>query len=451
MKIAVIGCGYVGLVSAVCLASRGHAVAGVDVDAAVVDRLNAGKPHIHEQGLEALLKQTVGEGRFRATADLASALSGAELVFIAVGTPTHEGKIDLAQVRQASRAIGAWLKGNDAFLGVIVKSTVIPGTTDTVVRAEIELASGKKTGAGFGLGMNPEFLREGNAVGDFLAPDRIVLGHEDARTLGLLERLYDSFACDKLRVNSRTAEMMKYANNALLAVQISTANELANLAQAAGGIDAMAVMRAVHLDQRWNPLRDGKRTAPGILSYLSPGPGFGGSCFPKDVQALLAEGQRHGLTMAMMDAVLAVNRNQPAIVVDALERNLGGLAGRNVLVLGLAFKPGTDDVRESASIRIVELLLDRKSRVSVHDPLATDNFLRTLGPHSKKVVRIDDWARAAAESPIIIVATTWPDYRALASLDLRGKTILDARRMFDPAAFSGATYLGVGLASDRLT
>ena len=362
---------------------------------------------------------------------------------LAVGTPSRDGAIDLTAIRNLAWDIGTWIKTRDRFLAIVVKSTVVPGTTDTVIRGEIEAASGKCLGE-FGLAMNPEFLREGQAVADFMAPDRIVLGHDDAKSLALLEQLYASWECDKLRTNSRTAELIKYASNAMLAVQISAANEIANLAAALGGIDAMEVMKGVHLDRRWNPIVDGKRVAPGILSYLLPGPGFGGSCLPKDLEALAAAGHSRGLPMAMTEAALAVNRTQPEQVVQMLERAVGSLADQRVLILGLAFKPGTDDVRDSPSIRIVALLLGKGARVRVHDPLAGENFRRALGGKAAEVALAEDWRAAASEAAIVVIATKWPEYRALGDLDLAGKTVFDARRMFGPRGLRGARYLATG-------
>ena len=325
----------------------------------------------------------------------------------------------------------------------------MPGTTDGVLRAEIEEASGLAHGTGFGLGMNPEFLREGEAVADFMAPDRIVLGHDDARTLALLEELYAPLNCDKLRVNCRTAEMIKYANNVLLAVQISAANEIANLAAAAGGIDAMEVMRGVHLDRRWNPIRAGERVMPGILSYLSPGPGFGGSCLPKDLRALAAEGERRSLPMHLLHAVLEVNQAQPDMVVEMLERAAGSLEGRHILLLGLAFKPGTDDVRDSASIRIAELLLKRGVRLTAHDPLAGENFMRALEPRTAGLALVQDWQAAVSAAGLVVVATKWAEYRELAAFDLTGKTVFDARRMFEPGELKCGRYLAIGRGTEQ--
>lgn len=444
MRVAIIGTGYVGLVSGVCLAAKGHAVTCVDLNPEIVERLNSGKPHIYEKGLPELLSEVRGKGMIEATTDLDSALDRSDLAIIAVGTPSKDGVIDLSLVVTVARNIGAYLRTHDRRLSIVVKSTVVPGTTDAVVRAAIEDASGKAFPA-FGLGMNPEFLREGDAIGDFMDPDRIVLGHEDPQTLALLEELYAPWQVDKVRVNTRTAELIKYANNALLATQISAINEIANLAAAIGGIDVMDVVRGVHLDKRWNPITaNGSRISPPILTYLVPGCGFGGSCFPKDVQALRSLGQQHGLPMHLANAVLDVNDAQPGQVLDILARDLKNVAGKKVLVLGLAFKPDTDDVRESASLKIVDQLVAGGAEVTAHDPIAADNFRRALRRTAEKVTLVDDWKVHVPKSAAIVVATKWQEYQALANMNLTGKILLDARRMFQPANVPTATYRSIG-------
>lgn len=446
LKIAVAGTGYVGLVSGVCLAAKGHDVTCVDLRAEVVEQLNRGEPHIHEKGLPELLRSAIAAGRFRATTNLAEALSGRELVLIAVGTPSTDGRIDLTAIRKVSAEIGAILRQRREFLAVVVKSTVVPGTTDTVVKAGLEKASGKTAGE-FGLGMNPEFLREGNAVEDFMQPDRIVFGHEDARTLDLLGKLYAPWACDKLAVPTRTAEFIKYANNCLLATQISAVNELANLAAALGGIDIAQVMQGVHADKRWNPIREGgARVNPAILTYLIPGCGFGGSCFPKDVQAMRTQGADAGQPMRVLQAVLDVNEQQPGQVMQLLQKSRADLRGVRVLVLGLAFKADTDDVRESASGRILADLDAAGARVSAHDPIAAANA-RKAWPEAKADY-IADWRAGLVTADAVIIATKWPEYQALRDLAaagaLAGKTIIDARRMFGPADFPGSHYFTIG-------
>jgi UDPglucose 6-dehydrogenase len=443
MKVAIVGTGYVGLVSGVCLAAKGHDIRCVDTNPSIVKQLNAGKPTIHERGLPVLLTEVLASGRFKAYLDLDSALEGCDLVIIAVGTPSTNGIIDLKFVSAVSREIGRYIGKHNRYISVVVKSTVIPGTTDSVVKDEIESASGKKFGE-FGLGMNPEFLREGEAIADFADPDRIVLGYEDEKTLHRLEELYAPWSVDKVPVNTRTAELIKYASNALLATQISAINEIANLASALGGVDIMDVVKGVHLDKRWNPIIDGRRVKPQILSYLVPGCGFGGSCFPKDVQALRSEGARRGLPMLMLNAVLDVNKAQSRQVTDMIRREVGDLAGRLVLVLGLAFKPGTDDVRETASLRIIESLLENGARVKAHDPIAADHFAAAFPAVSKKISFVENWEQEVETAEIIVVATSWPEYLPVTNMKLAGKLFFDARRMFDPTDAGGARYLAIG-------
>lgn len=445
MNICILGTGYVGLVSGVCLAANGHVVTSVDLQADVVDRLNRMQPHIHEQGLPEMLRRVGTEKRFRATLLLDDGLADADLVVIAVGTPTTEGRIDLRYIREAAGQIGTWLKRSSRFLSIVIKSTVLPGTTDTFVRSILEQTSGKRLGA-FGLGMNPEFLREGNAIEDFTKPDRIVLGHEDARTLSLLQEVYQPWSCEKLAVNTRTAEMIKYANNCLLATQISAVNELANLCFEVGGIDAQQVMTGVHLDKRWNPVLAGQRVNPSILTYLVPGCGFGGSCFPKDVQALCTMGQEHRIEMSMLQAVLTVNERQPRQVLRLLEKHFGSLEGRKILVLGMAFKPDTDDVRESAALKIVRDLAQARSTIIAHDPIALDNARKAL--EDVTVSWVSDWRQALTEIDAVVIATKWVEYTALAQPEhtahLQGKVVVDPRRLFQPKDFPQAVYFSIG-------
>ena len=443
MRIAVIGVGYVGLISGVCLALRGHDVTGVDLSAEVVESLNAGRPHIYERHLDDLLRSVLADRRFRATTTLAEAVASAEVIIIAVGTPSVDGAIDLRYVRECAAQIGQSLGTDGHHRSVVIKSTVLPGTTDGAVRRALETASGLQLGQ-YGLGMNPEFLREGEAIDDFMNPDRIVLGYEDERTRGRLQDVYATWSCDKLEVNTRTAELIKYANNAMLATLISTMNEIANLASALGGVDAMDVVRGVQLDARWSPVIDGRRISPEIVRYLVPGCGFGGSCFPKDVRALCTQGESLRLPMAVLNAVLDVNETQPQQVVDILGRECPRLSTSTSLVLGLAFKPGTDDVRESASLKIVQSLAGAARSVAVHDPVAAANFRRALGDVGQRVTFVEDWRAVAAKSDVIVVATAWEEYRELALLDLTGKVVVDARRLFRPSELVGARYLSIG-------
>jgi UDPglucose 6-dehydrogenase/GDP-mannose 6-dehydrogenase len=394
--------------------------------------------------LPELLRQVLREKRFRATLSADEALKEASLVLVAVGTPSREGKIDLSHVAGAAEQLGQWLKRSQRFVAVVIKSTVVPGTTDTFVRQRLESSSGKTLGQ-FGLGMNPEFLREGNAVEDFMNPDRIVLGHEESQTLELLREAYRPWSCEKLEVNTRTAEMIKYANNCLLATLISASNELANLCSEIGNIDALQVMAGVHLDKRWNPTdAAGRRVNPSILTYLLPGCGFGGSCFPKDVQALRTLGREHGLAMSLLQAVLDINERQPGQVIALLEKKLPPLKGKRILVLGLAFKPDTDDVRESASLAIIEHLAARGCQVVAHDPVAASNAQQALP--KVPFATVPDWRSEVCAADAVVVATKWPEYLELRSPALAkamaGKVLVDARRMFGPEDFPSLLAIG---------
>ena len=268
MRLCVIGTGYVGLVSGVCLAAKGHRVTCVDRNPEVVAALNEGRAHFFEEGLAGLLASVLSTNCFAVTDNLERGLDGAEIAMIAVGTPSVEGVIDLGDVCGVARDIGAYIGKTDRHISVVVKSTVLPCTTDTVVRKEIEAASGKYFPA-FGLGMNPEFLREGNAVADFMEPDRIVMGFEDGATLERLERLYAPWNADKICIRTRSAELLKYTNNFMLACQISAINEIANLAAAIGGIDIMDVVEGLHLDKRWNPILPDRGRAQPESSHTS--------------------------------------------------------------------------------------------------------------------------------------------------------------------------------------
>jgi len=443
MNVTVIGTGYVGLVSGVSLAKVGHDVTCVDINKSIVDSLNNSIPTIFEKDLDQLLKDVIDKKMFRATSDLSSALEKSDIVIVAVGTPSENGEIDLSFISHAATQIGSFIKTTKKFISVIIKSTVIPSTTDTFIRSIIEESSNKKLGE-FGLGMNPEFLREGEAIEDFMYPDRIVLGYEDEKTLELLEELYKPWDVEKIRVNSRTAEMIKYANNSILATLISISNEISNLASKLGRINSKEVMHAVHLDKRWNPIENGQRVRPTILNYLMPGCGFGGSCFPKDVEALRSQGEKNYLPMKILNSVLEVNYQQPGQVTRMLLNKNIDLKDKNILVLGLAFKPETDDIRESASIKIVNDLLDAGSKISVHDPIALHNFKLHLANRVSDIDYLEHWKENIKKYDIIIVATKWNEYFDLQEMDLSQQILVDARLMFNISDINAKQYFSIG-------
>lgn len=450
MKVAVIGTGYVGLVSGVCLAEKGHEVTCVDLDAAKVARINAGDPPIYELGLETMLKRNVERGSLRATTSLAEAMQGAEISLIAVGTPFEGEAIDLKYVRAVAAEIGAQLRDYPGHHTVVVKSTVVPGTTEDVVLPILEEASGKRAGRDFGVGMNPEFLREGEAIKDFMEPDRIVLGGIDAASIAALDRLYAVFPdTDKIRTTPRTAEMIKYTANSLLATLISFSNEIGNLC-AEAGVDVVEAMAGVHLDKRLSPILDGgTRVSPASLTYLAAGCGFGGSCFPKDVRALIAYGRETGSAMDLLEAVIRVNEAQPARMLEMLRRHLPDLRNRRIAVLGMAFKPGTDDIRESPSLPVTYALLEAGARVSAYDPIARHEAEKVFGD---RIAFRDDLGAAIDGAEAILLMTRWPEFEALPAL-LEGHPapplVIDGRRMLPKDAFPRYEGIGLGTVAGR--
>lgn len=443
MKVSIIGTGYVGLVTGVCLAERGHDVTCVDVDASKVDRINRGEPPIFERGLEELLRRTAGKS-LTATLDAEGAIRSTDLTLIAVGTPFDGQRIDLKYVKQSAETIGRALAKKSGYHVVVVKSTVVPGTTDRVVLPIVEEASGKRAGRDFGVGMNPEFLTEGEAVSDFMDPDRIVVGGVDARTQDALESLYESFPdAPRIRTNNSTAEMIKYASNAMLATLISFSNELANLGASVGGIDTVDVMRGLHLSRYLSPLENGKRVEPSVVSFLMAGCGFGGSCLPKDVSALVAHGRSSGVPMDLLASVLAVNARQVEQVFRLLAKHFPSLEGKRVSVLGLSFRPDTDDMRESPAVPIVRRLQKEGAIVTAYDPAASAEARKIFGDTLPLGPSLE---AALANAEAVVLVTRWKEFERvpeILSRSGRAPVFVDGRRMLDKHAF--AHYEGIGL------
>ena len=443
MRVSIIGAGYVGLVSGVGLAEVGHHVLCVDRDKSKIDLINEGKSPIYEEGVAELLAANIGK-RLRAITSIAEAVNETDLTVIAVDTPFDGERIVLRSIEDVASEIGQALAEKDSYHMVVIKSTVVPGTTDSFVLPILEEASGKRAGEDFGLGMNPEFLREGQAIADFLNPDRIVLGGIDRRSHDVMSDLYEPFTgAELLRTTTRTAEMVKYTANSLLATLISFSNEIANLA-ARVGVDAMEVMRGVHLDKRFTPIDgDGSRVWPGAISYLEPGCGFGGSCFPKDVKSLIAFGEENDSPMRILQSVMDVNEAQPAKMLDLLGRHFPDLDGVAVTMLGMAFKPETDDIRESPSLEVTEQLLARGAVVTVFDPVAHHGVVKVFGD---RVTHAEDLESAVEGAQAILLMTRWSDFERIPEL-LRDRprqpVVVDGRRLL--AKDSVTMYQGIGL------
>ena len=415
MRISVIGTGYVGTVSAACFAELGHEVICVDIDKSKIDQINAGIPPIFEEGLSDLLKKHAGQN-LSATSDYEFAVNNSDVSFISVGTPSDSrGNIDLGIIRAASASLGDSIGKKKDYHVVVVKSTVVPETTEKVVLPILEKHSGKRIGE-FGIAMNPEFLREGKAVYDFMHPDKIVVGSLDKRSGDLVASLYKGLKCEVTRTNPRTAEMIKYANNAFLATKISFANELGNICKELG-IDTYEVMKAVGRD-----FRIGQH-------FLNSGAGFGGSCFPKDVKALIGKASEIGYNPVLLKSVIDVNERQPSRMVYLLKNKLGHLKGKTIAVLGLAFKNDTDDIRESRSIPVIKELLDTGAKVNAYDPMANDNMKKLYG--SIGYYKSSEDALRGADACLIM--TEWDEFKSLNKEFnvMKNKLIIDGRHMLE--------------------
>ncbi len=412
MRISVVGSGYVGLITAAGMAEKGHRVVCVDVDKGKVDMINAGKPPIYERGLREILDHVVPSG-LKATTDLEPAILSTEVTFICVGTPSDDdGSVNLRYVKDVSCQIGGILRRARDYHVIVVKSTIIPGSTEEHVIPILERESGKKAGRDFGVVMNPEFLREGVAVEDFMEPDRIVIGSHDARSGDVIESLYYKFKAPVLRVNLRTAEMIKYTANAMLATKISFINEVGNVCKRLD-VDVYDVAKGIGMDHRIGP------------HFISAGPGFGGSCFPKDVKALLHKASDVGVKTRLLESVLAVNDAQPTVMLRLLTAGRK-LKGAKVAVLGLAFKAGTDDMRESPAIPIVEGLLKEGAEVAAYDPAALDNARCVFGD---RIAYARSVKGAVAGADLAVVVTEWPEFKTLDLSGMAKKSVFDARHV----------------------
>ena len=420
MRITVIGTGYVGLVTAACFAKLGHTITCVDIDTTKVDLINNGQSPIYEPGLEDILQNYAHN--LHATTDATTAINQSDLTFICVGTPSNQdGSINLTYIENTATQIGKILKTLTSWHTVIVKSTVVPGTTDTTVRHLLETNSGKTAGTDFGLAMNPEFLREGNAIHDFLTPDRIVIGVSDQKTADTLHHLYTGFTCPILETSLSAAEMIKYASNAFLATKISFINEIGNLCKKLN-LDVYQVADGMGYDHRIG------------RAFLDAGIGWAGSCFPKDIDALLAwVKERHG-EAKIMTATRAVNQDQPLRLIPLLQKHIPRLKGKTIGILGLAFKPQTDDIRESRTIPIVNELLKHGAFIKAYDPQAMNNF-KALYP----TIEYCTHAEEVLNSDAILITTKWEEFSAL---DFTGKIVIDGRRL-NQAQKTARIYEGV--------
>lgn len=428
-KICVIGTGYVGLVTGTCFADLGNEVTCLDIDHERIDNLKAGLMPIYEPGLEQMVKQNVAAERLFFSTDYIEALDEAEYAFIAVGTPSgNDGEADLKFVRSAAETIAD--HATDAIL-VINKSTVPVGTGDWVANVINQRRNGKPLQ--FSVVSNPEFLREGSAINDFMNPDRVVLGSVDKAAAEMVAQLYEPLRCTIMITNLRTAEMIKYASNAFLATRISFINEIANICEELGA-DVREVAHGMGLDKRIGP------------QFLDAGLGWGGSCFPKDVKALEHMAVLHGTQPQLLQAVMEINRNQRRRAVMQLRRVLKSLNDKTIGVLGIAFKPNTDDIRDAAAIEIIHLLQNEGAHVRAYDPQAMENAAKVLN----NVTLCDTPYQVAENADALILATEWNEFKQLdlckLKTTMKNPVILDGRNLWNSETLEkiGFSYIGIG-------
>ena len=433
MKVSVIGTGYVGLVTGATLADLGNEVVCLDILEEKINMLNSGKSPIYEPGLDELLKSGLKSKRLIGSTEIEQNVRNSDITFICVGTPSDKnGNIDLSYIKSASSSIGRALRDKSEKHTVIVKSTVIPLTTEEVVMPNILKKSGWKR-ENLGIGMNPEFLREGSAIHDAQNPDRIVIGFADEVARKTLNELYNSYKCKKLECSPRTAELIKYASNSFLATKISFVNEVANMSNV-WGIDFQEVAEGMGLDSRISP------------EFLRAGAGFGGSCFPKDVKALAAAAKKSKVESLMLKATLEVNDVQPKIVVKMAEERLGVIKGKKIAILGLAFKPDTDDVRESRSEIVIRELMEKGANIVAHDPEGMPNFKEIIDVKMTPTPEL-----ATEKADCVIIMTEWDVYKKmdLESLleRMNGNVLIDGRRALNAkkADKIGFDYKTIGL------
>ena len=429
-KITVIGVGYVGLVTGTCLAELGNKVIGVDIDEKRIKDLNKGIIPIYEQGLEELVKKNLKEERLKFTVDAAEAIKNSEIVFIAVGTPPMpDGSVNLDYVKSAAETIA---KNMNGYKVIINKSTVPIGTGDVVSKIIRGNYKGK-----FDVVSNPEFLREGTAVVDFMNPDRIVVGTDSEQAEKILRELYSKFETENfIFTDVKTAEMIKYASNAFLATEISFINSIANLCEKLGA-DVKKVSKGMMLDGRI-----------GERAFLHAGVGYGGSCFPKDVKGLIQIAQENGIRFGILEEVENTNEAQKKSLLTKIQKLLGNdLAGKQITVWGLAFKPHTDDVREAPALVLIRQLLDRGAKVKVFDPIAQKQAEKIL---NNTVVYENDLLKSVEKSDCLVIVTEWPEFKEVDLKEIKDKLncpyMVDGRNVFDPKKMKrlGFKYISVG-------
>ncbi len=447
-KVAILGTGYVGLVAAAVFADRDFEVLTSSQNKEKVDAINQGQAPFYEKDLDAIVERTVTAGTLKAIHGRREAVLNSDIFFIAVGTPSlMSGEADLRLIKETAIAIGEALRDKKEYCLVVARSTIVPGTTRTLIIPLLEEYSGKKAGVDFGVCMSPEFLRQGSAVKDTAEPDSVVIGEYDEHSGDFLEnfcsQVYPGGTVPFLRMNLESAEMVKYGRNTFLAMNISYINEMSRVAELIPGIDIYEVVKGIGADWRINP------------AFLNAGCGYGGSCFPKDVKALISFAQLRGLEPKLLETVEEVNAQQAAHTVKLVKQELEGtLKGKRIAILGLSFKPDTDDMREAPSIKIANHLYSQEADIIAYDPKAIANARDNFIKDTIKIQYADSIEECLQDADCCIIVTEWDEFKALKAETferyMKRSVVIDGRRVIEPADCDKlAAYRGIGLGSSR--
>ncbi len=446
MNIGIIGAGYVGLTTGICLASGNHKISIFDTDVDKLWKINEKELPFFENGLQEILEDVITSNSLVTVQNLNQLIEQTDGCFICVGTPTENNSIDLTQIIDAINSLADSIKSaNKKNYEIIIRSTIIPNTSKNTI---LPILNKKLSESKFGLSVVPEFLREGNALNDFMNPDKIVIGSLDENSRVFVKNIFQNYKdkCEFIETNLESAELIKYTNNAFFSMLISFSNEIANISEKIPGVDSHEILKALISDKRITSIVNNERIVPGLESYLIPGCGFGGSCFPKDIQAILDYAKKNKIKTPLLNAILEINEERPNKMVILSESILGTLKNKRVSILGLTFKPETDDLRSSPALDAIEILLEKGANISTFDPiLKSKSDLVKLPKECKICFRIED---ALRDSDIVMVFTKWSEFKSLDTKFLKqfmkNPIIIDGRGFLDKAKFDAGTYFKIG-------
>jgi len=446
MKLGVIGAGYVGLTTAICLASMKHEISIFDIDNKKIKCINEKKMPFFESGLEELLDVSVSKKFLRANNDLNILVQNTEGCFICVGTPTRNNSIDLSQIKSAVESLVTSIKNNEKKnYAIIIRSTIIPNTTREVL---LPIITEKLKEQQFQLFVVPEFLREGKALDDFMNTDKIVIGSIENKKTTFVDDVFENFKgkCDFIHTNLESAELIKYANNSFFSMLISFSNEIANISEKIPNVDPFQVLHALISDKRITSKRNDQKITPDMVEYLIPGCGFGGSCFPKDVKAILNYANEKNISTPLLKAVLDINDERPKKMISLCESILGSLENKKISLLGLTFKPETDDIRSSPALIAIDLLKNKNAKISIFDPLIKKNNSHLKLPNNSQLC--ESLIESIQDSEAALIFTKWDEFKKLdgdlLTKHMKRPVIIDGRGYLDKTKFQNAEFYKIG-------